>query len=160
MNGNKNGPWLFYNSSTWKDKNGSNIDSLIETRYYLSGKIVSKDSYFGNQDTTGRKGAEYPGGAKGWKNYLIKNLNFSIAELVPNYPLLKSESKALSIVSFSILKDGHIEDIYIFRSAGYPFDNEVMRIVKRGGNWIPVQQGGQNVVFYQKQSITFAYSIR
>ncbi|AYD46491.1 TonB family protein [Arachidicoccus soli] len=179
LNGKKDGAWEYYTPISYKSR-GEILtkDSVVKTIFYNLGKRISKEEYYGdtsensaikrkffktgdpiteeefNKDTTGRRKAAYPKGPRGWQSYLTNNLNGQLSILVPNYKNLRDD-RAPVTTSFIVGKDGSIDDVFIYHSAGYPFDNEAMRVIKNSGFWIPAQQHGHAVTYRQTQKIIF-----
>ena len=153
IEGKKDGPWEYHNSTTWKDKHGHYRDSIVEIRYYKKGERITQNSPYERPDTTGSKKAEFPGKTEAWKKYLEKNLKSELGQLIHLYPNL--DRRAEEMVSFVIATDGSTRDIFLCHSSGYPFDSEIIRIIKESGKWVPAEQGGKKVIYRQMQSITF-----
>ncbi|MGF7231608.1 energy transducer TonB [Arachidicoccus sp.] len=182
INGQKDGVWMFFTPVLYTTHGRIVVnDSLIKSTYYQYGKQINKKSYYGdsdensalkrtffktgvpiseeefNLDKTGKKRAAYPTGPKGWRYYLITNLNSKLGTLIPAYKKL-TDNKAPVTTSFIVGKDGSVDDVFISKSAGYPFDNEAMRVIKNSGKWIPAQQFGHVVTYRQTQKIIFSAS--
>ena len=94
--------------------------------------------------------ATFPGGDAGWRQYLQKNLNASVA--VDNRA---PAGKYKAVVKFIVTKDGTLKDIYAETYHGYGIEQEVIRIIKNGPKWIPAVQYGRNVNAYRRQPVTF-----
>jgi GldM C-terminal domain/Gram-negative bacterial TonB protein C-terminal len=94
--------------------------------------------------------ASFPGGAEGWKNFLIKNLN-------PNTPVKNGAPAGIFmvIVRFIVSKDGSISDVVAETSLGYGMEEEVVKLLKKSGKWNPATQNGKPVNAYRRQPITF-----
>jgi hypothetical protein len=95
--------------------------------------------------------ASFPGGLNGWQKYLMKNLN-------PQIPIDKGAPAGLYqvIVRFIVDRNGHLSDIQAETNNGYGTEEEVIRIIKRSGDWIPATQNGRKVNAYRRQPVTFA----
>ena len=62
------------------------------------------------------------------------------------------------VVSFLVDKDGNISEVKAENDPGYGTADEAVRVIKRGPKWIPAVQNGRNVIYRQKQSVTFEVS--
>lgn len=56
---------------------------------------------------------------------------------------------------FIVSKDGTICDIKAESDPGYGSKEEAIRLMARSPKWKPAVQNGRNVIYRQKQSITF-----
>jgi protein TonB len=94
--------------------------------------------------------AKFPGGDGEWRKYLERNLNrdLPVENGAPpgNYTV---------VVSFLVDKDGNISEVKAENNPGYGTADEAVRVIKKGPKWIPAVQNGRNVIYRQKQSITF-----
>lgn len=94
--------------------------------------------------------AKFPGGSGDWRKFLERNLNSNtpVDNGAPpgNYTV---------IVSFLVDKDGSISEVKAENSPGYGTSEEAVRVIRKGPKWIPAVQNGRNVIYRQKQSITF-----
>lgn len=100
--------------------------------------------------TTVQIEAQFPGGIEGWRRFLERNLNKDIA----------SENGAPAadysvIISFIVNKDGIISDVRAENDPGYGTKAEAIRVIQKGPRWTPAIQNGRNVIYRQKQKITF-----
>jgi protein TonB len=94
--------------------------------------------------------AKFPGGTSEWRRFLERNLNNNtpVDNGAPtgNYTV---------IVSFLVDKDGTISEVKAENDPGYGTSSEAVRVIKKGPRWTPAVQNGRNVIYRQKQSITF-----
>lgn len=97
--------------------------------------------------------AQFPGGTKEWIRYLERNLNQDIASENGAPP-----ADYTVTVSFIVDAKGHISDVRAENDPGYGIKNEAIRVIQKGPNWIPAVQNGHNVMYRQKQNITFRVS--
>jgi len=97
--------------------------------------------------------AEFPGGQKGWVNYLERNLDRDL-------PIRKGApvGKYSVVVSFIVDKEGNITNVKAENNPGYGTAEEVIRIIKDGPKWVPATQNGINVIYRQRQAIVFLVS--
>jgi len=97
--------------------------------------------------------AKFPGGAGAWQKYLERNLNSNVpvdnGAPPGNYTV---------VVSFLVDKSGNISEVQALNDPGYGTAAEAVRVIKKGPAWTPAVQNGRNVIYRQKQSITFQVS--
>lgn len=100
-----------------------------------------------------QKLAEFPGGQKGWVNYLENNLDrdLPVRRGAPsgNYTV---------VVSFVVDKEGNITNVKAENNPGYGTMEEAIRVLKNGSKWVPATQNGKNVLYRQRQVIVFMIS--
>jgi hypothetical protein len=94
--------------------------------------------------------ASYPGGEQAWRSFLERNLN-------ANAPVDNGAPSGMYTVwvQFIVDKNGAVSEITPLTKMGYGMENEVMRIMKKAGNWQPATQNGRTVKAYRKQPVTF-----
>ena len=109
------------------------------------------DSVFTREE----KEAEFPGGEKGWRAFLERNLN-------PDVPIKRKARPGTYTVriKFIVQKDGSISDISAETNYGYGMEEEVIRVITKGPKWIPAVQYGRKVKAYRIQPVTFVVSMR
>ena len=123
---------------------------------------TSKDSTNGNNSSIDIDGkifekvereAEFPGGVKAWTQYLQENLNSEV-------PIKKKAPAGTYqvVVVFIVSKSGKIKGISAETSHGYGMEKEVIRIIKKGPDWVPAMQDGHPVNAYRRQPVTFMIS--
>lgn len=97
--------------------------------------------------------AKFPGGQGAWTKYLERNLN-------SNVPVDNGAPPAnyTVVVSFLVDKSGNISEVQALNDPGYGTAQEAVRVIKKGPAWTPAVQNGRNVIYRQKQSITFQVS--
>jgi len=54
-----------------------------------------------------------------------------------------------------VSKNGAISNVQAETSHGYGMEEEAIRVIKNGPNWVPALQNGQNVNAYCSQPVTF-----
>ncbi len=162
VDGKKDGNWYTYNDtgkavSAVIYEHGKRIkkaDYLTGREYYPDGSIKEPEQ---QKDTAKDEhiyvGAAYKGGEKGWSQYLVKNLK--TPERFQN--IIRAGSCNV-IISFTVNKEGMPIDMMLAKSCEWSADNEVFRIIKDGGKWQPASIDGKNVLYRQKQSVTFQVS--
>ena len=94
--------------------------------------------------------ASFKGGEKEWKRFLERNLEANVP--VDNGA---PEGTYTVIVQFIVDKEGKISDVRALTSHGHGMEEEAVRVIKKGPDWIPAIQNGRNVKAYRKQPITF-----
>ncbi|TKK68645.1 energy transducer TonB [Ilyomonas limi] len=94
--------------------------------------------------------AKFPGGPDAWMKYLQRNLQSD----VPTENGAPTGSYTV-VVSFLVDKDGNISEVKAENDPGYGTAGEAVRVISRGPKWIPAVQNGRNVIYRQKQAITF-----
>jgi hypothetical protein len=94
--------------------------------------------------------AFFPGGAGAWQKFLVDNLK-------PNIPVDNGAPIGIYTVwiQFVVNKEGAIDSLKMLTHNGYGMEQEVLRIFKLTGKWVPAQQNGRNVIAYRKQPVTF-----
>ena len=112
---------------------------------------IVTDSVFTREE----KEATFPGGEKGWRTYLERNLN-------PDVPVnRKAPPRTYNVrVQFIVQKDGSITDITAETSYGFGMEEEVIRVIKKGPRWIPAVQYGRKVKAYRIQPVTFVVALK
>ncbi len=94
--------------------------------------------------------ARFNGGTAAWRKYLERNLN-------SNIPIINKASPGRYTVSiqFIVNPDGRVSDIQALSRIGFGMEEEVIKVIKNGPNWIPAMQNGQAVSSYKTQPVTF-----
>ncbi len=101
--------------------------------------------------TNVQKEAQYPGGQAAWKNYLTRNLRAD----VPTENGAPSGRNYTVVVSFVVSKDGTVSQVKAENDPGYGTAQEAVRVIQRSGKWTPAVQNGRNVIYRQRQQVTF-----
>lgn len=94
--------------------------------------------------------ASFKGGEREWTKYLQRNLDANVA--IENGA---NEGSYTVVVQFIVDKEGKISDVRALSNHGHGMEEEAMRVIKRGPDWVPAIQNGRNVKAYRKQPITF-----
>ena len=94
--------------------------------------------------------ASFKGGEREWTKYLQRNLDANVA--IENGA---NEGSYTVVVQFIVDKEGKISDVKALSSHGHGMEEEAMRVIKKGPDWVPAIQNGRNVKAYRKQPITF-----
>jgi protein TonB len=94
--------------------------------------------------------AKFPGGQDAWRKFLERNLNNQTpadnGAAPGNYTVT---------VSFLVDKSGNISEVKALTDPGYGCAAEAVRVIQKGPKWTPAIQNGRNVIYRQKQNITF-----
>jgi len=98
--------------------------------------------------------AQFPGGMDGWKKYLERYLNRDL-------PAGNGAPPADYTVTVSFIVDrfGNISDVKAENDPGYGTKAEAIRVILKSPKWTPAEQNGRQVVYRQKQNITFRVSV-
>lgn len=92
--------------------------------------------------------SSFAGGAKGWANYLEKNLVYpDRAEKIPK--------QGSVVVQFIVDTNGRVYDIDLIKSVEFSLDEETLRIIRESPAWTPATVKGKKVKSYKKQPLTF-----
>lgn len=86
---------------------------------------------------------DFSEGAEGLYKFIIKNFN------QPN----KGGLYGNVISTFVIETDGSISDIKVLKDVGYGSREEIIRVLKKSGKWIPAALNGQTVRCYYQLPI-------
>lgn len=138
------------------NQEGAKEDGVIAPPVENTGigvEALKKEKDIDELFTTVQIEAQFPGGIEGWRRFLERNLNKDIA----------SENGAPAadysvIISFIVNKDGIISDVSAENDPGYGTKAEAIRVIQKGPRWTPAIQNGRNVIYRQKQKITFRVS--
>ncbi len=141
-----------------------NVKIDVETRTGISedyiappveqgtGKVeeLIKTEDFTKEFFTVQQQAQFPGGFEEWRKFLQRNLRSE----------LPSENGAAAgsytvMVSFLVNKEGNISEVKAENDPGYGTATEAVRVIQRGPGWTPAKQNGRNVIYRQRQAITF-----
>lgn len=93
---------------------------------------------------------DYPGGGPGWRNYLLKHLQYPPAAL-------KKNLQGTIVVQFIVDQQGKISDVKAI-SGPELLRAESIKVIKESGNWISAMQNGKKVKAYKRQPITYKLS--
>ena len=94
--------------------------------------------------------ASFKGGEREWRKNLEKNLD-------PNVPVKNGCKPGVYtvVIQFIVDKEGSVSDVRALTNHGFGMEEEAMRIIKKGPDWVPAIQNGRQVKAYRKQPITF-----
>jgi len=95
-------------------------------------------------------GPMFPGGLPAWRKYLEKNLN----ALVPTDSGASAGAYTVQ-VKFLVDKNGDVSSIKALTHHGFGMEEEVIRVIAKGPQWIPAKQNGHIVNAFKIQPVTF-----
>ena len=105
--------------------------------------------------------AEFPGGAMGWRDYLVRNLRTSVSRHI-NIPKGESSASATVIVSFIVDENGNIDstaaDSFSIATVHKKIVAEAIRAIQEGPKWKPASICDKKVPYRARQQITFVNS--
>ena len=136
-----------------KTKDGKRYVEVITaemSKAWDSVKVQKRDSSVSSNGPVFTKveiEADYPGGQKGWYDYLVKNLKYPDAAV-------HNEVQGEVMVEFIVKKNGLVSDINAV-SGPEPLRAESIRIIKESGKWIPAKNNGMAVDSYRRQPINY-----
>lgn len=99
---------------------------------------------------TVEKPSEFPGGLKGWENYLMNNLDRNLPNRNNAVP-----GKYTVKLNFIVSKNGDVQNVIAENNPGYGTAEEAIRVIEKGPKWIPAEQNGKKVNYLMKQVIVF-----
>ena len=158
--GKRNGNWAVYANGRFSQKLLYDHGKLISVKDTLQLKLENDSIVAGRKkDTAGDRTftkieieSSFPGGAKGWLNYLQKNMH---------YPdkAVKKRIQGQVVIAFIVDKDGHIpvNTVWVEHSVEYSLDQEALRIIFASPDWVAAVQNGRVVKSYKKQPIIFRF---
>jgi gliding motility-associated GldM-like protein/TonB-like protein len=131
---------LFLAASCWMNAQTSRADTL------QFGNDSSQVKMFDYADID----AYFPGGERGWRQYIAKNLRSDI-------PATHGAPAGIFIVSvqFMIDKHGNVSNVKALTNNGFGMEQEVIRIVENSLRWEPASENGKLVKQYRVQAVTF-----
>jgi protein TonB len=62
------------------------------------------------------------------------------------------------VISFTIDKEGNVTNAAVLEDPGYGTAQDVLRVLHKSPRWTPAVQDGKNVMYRQKQKITYEVS--
>ena len=128
------------------DKDNQNDLAITDLKLYLRSPLNSDNVIV-------QIPAEFPGGQKGWVNYLERTLNRDLL-VNTNAPV----GKYSVVVSFIVDKEGNVANVKAENNPGYGTMEEAIRVIQNGPKWIPATQNGVNVIYRHRQAIVFGVS--
>lgn len=92
--------------------------------------------------------ATFPGGPEAWRSYLESNLQ---------YPkkAVRNGIQGIVRIQFIVAKDGKVSDVTALTTLGGGLEEEAIRLIANGPDWIPASINGQQVRFRHVQAFTF-----
>ena len=94
--------------------------------------------------------AEFAGGAKAFRDFLVKKLN-------PNVPTINGARPGnyTVIIRFVVSKNGNLSDFVAEVNPGYGTAEEAIRVIKLSPKWVAGVQNGMKVNSVKRQPLTF-----
>ena len=94
--------------------------------------------------------AVFPGGHSEWRSFLTRNLNSKV-------PVSKGAKPGTYtvVVQFIVNKNGAISDVRALTNHGFGMEEEAIRVISKGPNWIPATYKGKIVKAYRRQPVTY-----
>ncbi len=131
-----------------KNESQNNLKEVVVVGY---GKKNDENGVFSKVE----EAAEFPGGITAWRRYLEKNLNAQIPanNKAPN-------GKYTVIVKFIVGINGEISELKAITNYGYGMEEEVIRVITKGPEWVPARQNGKDVVSWRTQPVNFVVAPR
>jgi protein TonB len=131
--------------------------TLICFGIQVNAQTSKKDTDFVKEFITVQVEAKFPGGPSAWAKYLEQNLNTSIATKVIKLKRGQQSAQQTAVVSFLVDKKGNISQVAVLNPGEIhrKLAAEAIRVIENGPKWIPAIQNGRNVIYRQKQNITF-----
>jgi len=167
VNNLRNGKWNFYDQN-FNASYAIEYDNGVEVKKEdFSKKKASEIKVASKVDSIPKTGdsikvftvvqipAEFPGGTKGWQDYLSHNVK-TPDRFINMSP--KSGARATNEVSFIINKKGKIKDVFLLKSCEWSVDMETLRVIKNAPDWKPAVQNGREVIYRHRQSLTYVVS--
>ena len=94
--------------------------------------------------------ASFKGGEREWRKYLESNLD-------QNVPVKNGckPGEYTVVIQFIVDKEGSVSDVRALTNHGFGMEEEAMRMIKKGPDWVPAIQNGRQVKAYRKQRFAF-----
>ena len=97
------------------------------------------------------KNPAYPGGKQAWQDFLRSNINIAVPFANKAVPGVYEVW-----IRFVVEDDGRITGIGADSYSGYGLEDEVIRCIKKSGNWIPAEtSSGRKVAFSLRTLVIF-----
>lgn len=95
-------------------------------------------------------GPQFPGGVNEWRKFLERNLNSMV-------PVNNGAPAGLYkvIVEFTVDEKGAVSDLRPISENGFGMEEEVIRTLRSGPNWIPASKEGKPVRSIRRQPVAF-----
>lgn len=143
-NGKREGQFVF------KAEDGSKIMDLV----YVKDSVIQAQCF--NTDGVTPLGGEcvfervpeFPGGVKGWTNFLGYYLKYPENAINRNI-------QGVVRVQFMVFKDGSIDGLKIISSPDESLSEEVIRLMRESPRWKPARQFNEPVLYRHVQEVVF-----
>lgn len=123
---------------------GLSLSAVMPSAYALKKNHISVDTIYTEVDVIPR----FSGGARGWSNFLNKNLNVrNIQESIDEDSYISFGLVQQANLEFTVCEDGKVCDIEVLNAdkISPEFKEEVMRVMQRSPRWKPALRDGQPV---------------
>jgi len=131
------------------------FDSNIRDSSFLFSNCLSEDdskSIFKKMEVD----AYFPGGYKGWYNFLKKNLDLDSIKANINSNI--NNFRDTIIFKFIVSKEGNICGLSFLNSKPSILINSVIKLLLKSPNWIPATNGSRALNSYRTLKIEVCYS--
>lgn len=134
--------------------------TLVFICIQLNAQTNTNDTDYVKVFTSVQVEAKFPGGISAWSKYLENNLNTSLASKYIKLKRGEQVASETATVEFLVDKEGNISQVSVLNPDEiHPkLAKEAIRVIKNCPKWIPATQNGKNVIYRQKQNITFEVS--
>lgn len=132
------------------DKYGDKGKAGVIEFYLKNVEITEKENIADSVFSKVEIEASFPGGENAWRKFLEKTLN-------ANVPSDSSapEGTYTVLAQFTVDRSGVISDVKALTNHGFGMEQEVIRVIRMGPNWVPAMKDGKPVKAYRKQPVTF-----
>lgn len=139
-------------------KKAIELQEIIETQDNLNDASFKVSSSFSDTEiveenpvfTIVENPASFPGGIDAWGQYLKENMKY------PKEAIEKSIQGRV-FVQFIVEANGELSNIQVVKGIGAGCDEEAVRVITSGPNWVPGKQRGTAIRQKMIQNISFQY---
>jgi len=163
------GHFAWYDENGWADSSGHYWEGLREGTWYFYndiGRVYLSKEYVGGKEVSwkrhdtkpdsakdaplkpGEVEAEFEGGAKGWQQYLNRNLRYPVEAI-------KNHIQGQVRIAFAVDRNGAVEEPWVFKSIERSLDEVSLRLMASSPLWKPAEQDGSRVKSYKIQPVSF-----
>ncbi len=138
-----------------KKAEGIKFDGMVQPPDVIDGStgIVEVKKKQDDEETIFTKveiDASFPGGEAAWRKYLERKCNGQVASDHGAPP-----GKYRVVVQFIVDKTGRISQVKALTNFGFGMEQEAVKVIANGPDWVPAQQNQNKVSAYRSQPITF-----
>ncbi len=140
--------FLLGNVNAQKEKSSTPVADSAAAKSKAQANKIKNDEGFTRLD----RPATFPGGAKGWLQFLKENIDPGVGiseDLDPG--------KYLVYAKFLVDTNGFVNNVNVFEKIGrcHHCVLDVQKLFKKSPKWIPAFQNGHNVKYLATQTITY-----